>query len=93
MLQNILVSSINSLSVLLFCIQQFMKFVKRLGDGDLTIKDNEVIEKGVQEKSEDWVNEFVQKNQENPQVMKAETFALFCVLNVWLFLLGWHSFL
>lgn len=36
-------------------IFQFLKFVKKIGDGELTIKDNEVIEKST---ADQWVQEF-----------------------------------
>ena len=45
-----------------------MRFVKKIGDGDVTIKDNEVIEKSVDEKSDEWVNEFSSSSQHNRQV-------------------------
>lgn len=41
-----------------------MRFVKKISEGDVTIKDNEVIEKSLDEKSEEWANEFASKNQE-----------------------------
>ena len=47
-----------------------MKFVKKIGDGDIKIKDNEVIEKTLDEKSEEWAHEFTQ----NFQVPLHETF-------------------
>ena len=40
-----------------------MKFVKKIGDGDIKIKDNEVIEKTDDEKSEEWAQEFTQNFQ------------------------------
>lgn len=45
-----------------------MRFVKKIGDGDVTIKDNEVIEKSADVKSEEWANEF---SQTNPQVLNS----------------------
>jgi len=35
-----------------------MKFVKKIGDGDVTIQNNEVIEKTPGEKANDWAQEF-----------------------------------
>jgi hypothetical protein len=35
-----------------------MKFVKKIGDGEITIKDNEVVEKSPEGRSEEWVQEF-----------------------------------
>ncbi|XP_060563005.1 peroxisomal targeting signal 1 receptor-like isoform X1 [Ruditapes philippinarum] len=43
---------------------EFIRFVKKISEGDVTIKDNEVIEKSVDDKSEEWANEFAMKNQE-----------------------------
>ena len=46
-----------------------MKFVKRIGDGEVTIKDNEVIEKtkSDSERADDWAEEFsVESNQVFP---------------------------
>ena len=40
-----------------------MRFVKKIGDGDITIKDNDVVEKTPDEKSEEWANEFTQNFQ------------------------------
>ena len=37
---------------------QFMKFVKKIGDGEITIKDNQVVEKSIDERAEDWVSDF-----------------------------------
>lgn len=50
---------------------QFMRFVKKISDGDVTIKDNEVIEKSVDEKSEEWANEFTGSSQQMAQVFIA----------------------
>lgn len=36
-----------------------MKFVKRIGDGEITIEDNEVIEKPIVDRADDWAQEFV----------------------------------
>ncbi|OWF41218.1 peroxisomal targeting signal 1 receptor-like isoform X1 [Mizuhopecten yessoensis] len=38
---------------------EFMKFVKRIGDGEITIKDNEVVEKSPMDRADDWAQEFV----------------------------------
>ncbi len=35
-----------------------MKFMKKIGDGDVTVKDNEVIETNPMEKAEIWGSEF-----------------------------------
>ena len=40
-----------------------MRFVKKIGDGDITIKDNDVVEKTPDEKSEEWASEFTQNFQ------------------------------
>ena len=37
---------------------QFMKFVKKIGDGEITIEDNQVVEKSTDERAEDWVSDF-----------------------------------
>lgn len=51
---------------------EFMKFVKKIGDGDIKIKDNEVIEKTLDEKSEEWAHEFTQNFQGKSLVDKWE---------------------
>ena len=40
-----------------------MKFVKKIGNGDIKIKDNEVIEKTETEKADEWAQEFTQNFQ------------------------------
>lgn len=35
-----------------------MKFIKKIGDGDVTIKDNEVVDTDPSEKAEIWGDEF-----------------------------------
>ena len=42
-----------------------MKFVKQLSEGAVTIKDNEVVRKSVDEKSDEWASEFIRIAQEN----------------------------
>ncbi|XP_076452011.1 peroxisomal targeting signal 1 receptor-like [Babylonia areolata] len=37
---------------------EFMKFVKKIGDGEITIQDNKVVEKSPDERAEDWVSDF-----------------------------------
>lgn len=46
-----------------------MRFVKKISDGDVTIKDNEVVEKSVEEKSEEWANEFASSGPYTQQVL------------------------
>jgi hypothetical protein len=46
----------NKLIGSLFC--QFLKFVKKIGDGDIVIRENEVIEKTPEDKAEAWAQEF-----------------------------------
>lgn len=58
----------------LFC--QFLKFVKKIGDGEIVIKDNEVIEKTPEDKAEVWAQEF----STAPQVL------LTCSSYLWLVL-------
>ncbi|XP_076085130.1 peroxisomal targeting signal 1 receptor-like isoform X2 [Mytilus galloprovincialis] len=41
-----------------FSNSEFMKFVKRIGDGEITIENNDVIELSQQDKAEDWAQEF-----------------------------------
>lgn len=41
-----------------------MKFIKKIGDGDVTIKDNEVIETNPSEKAEIWGNDFAMQAQQ-----------------------------
>ncbi|KAL4221619.1 PEX5-related protein [Mactra antiquata] len=43
---------------------EFMRFIKKISEGDVTIKDNEVIGKSVDEKSEEWANEFSMTSQD-----------------------------
>ena len=50
-----------------------MKFLKKIGDGDIKIKDNEVIEKTETEKADEWAQEFTQ----NFQVSLHEIFLTF----------------
>ena len=37
-----------------------MKFVKKIGDGEVSIKDNQVTEKSSNDIAQDWVNSFTQ---------------------------------
>ncbi|BFZ23295.1 hypothetical protein BsWGS_26334 [Bradybaena similaris] len=37
---------------------EFMKFVKKIGDGEISIKDNQVIEKSLDELAEAWTEDF-----------------------------------
>ncbi|KAL5014307.1 hypothetical protein ScPMuIL_008577 [Solemya velum] len=37
---------------------EFMKFVKRLGDGSITISDNQVLERPVSDQADNWAQEF-----------------------------------
>lgn len=37
---------------------EFMKFVKKLGDEEITIRDNKVVEKSGQQLTDDWVEDF-----------------------------------
>ena len=48
-----------------FVSQQFMKFVKKIGDGDITIKDNEVIDASVDDKAVSWADEFATSSNQN----------------------------
>ena len=41
-----------------------MKFIKKIGDGDVTIKDNEVIDTNPTEKGDIWGDEFSRRNQQ-----------------------------
>lgn len=45
---------------------QFLKFVKKIGDGEIVIKDNEVIERSPDDKAEAWAQEFSQAPQVLP---------------------------
>ncbi|XP_048752500.1 peroxisomal targeting signal 1 receptor-like isoform X2 [Ostrea edulis] len=45
---------------------EFLKFVKKIGDGDIQIRDNEVIEKTPDEKAETWAQEFSATPQMDP---------------------------
>jgi hypothetical protein len=35
-----------------------MKFVKRIGDGEITIENNDVVELSPQDQAEDWAKDF-----------------------------------
>ena len=35
-----------------------MKFVKKISEGEITIQDNEVVDKTADERAEDWVSDF-----------------------------------
>ena len=35
-----------------------MKFVKKIGDGEVTVKDNQLLSKSGEEISEDWAQDF-----------------------------------
>lgn len=37
---------------------EFMKFVKKLGDGEITIQDNKVVNKTAAQQTDDWVQDF-----------------------------------
>ena len=37
---------------------QFMKFIKRVGDGEITIEDNQVIELSASQKAENWSDQY-----------------------------------
>ena len=54
-------SSTNTNQLIRFPFRQFMKFVKRLGDGEITIQDNAVVEKSPQQRSEAWAQQYVEK--------------------------------
>ncbi|XP_046369763.2 peroxisomal targeting signal 1 receptor-like isoform X1 [Haliotis rufescens] len=41
-----------------FTNSEFMKFVKRIGDGEITIEDNKVLQKTPGQRSDDWAQEF-----------------------------------
>lgn len=45
---------------------EFLKFVKKIGDGEIVIKDNEVIERSPDDKAEAWAQEFSQAPQLEP---------------------------
>ena len=62
------VKIIKSSTIFLF-FPQFIRFVKKISEGDVTIKDNEVIEKSVVDdvdKSEEWANEFAKSQDTLP---------------------------
>ncbi|GFS26034.1 peroxisomal targeting signal 1 receptor [Elysia marginata] len=42
---------------------EFMKFVKKIGDGEVSIKDNQVTEKSSNDIAQDWVNAFTEDAQ------------------------------
>ncbi len=41
-----------------------MKFIKKIGDGEVTIKDNEVVETNSSERAEIWADEFSKPTQQ-----------------------------
>ena len=47
-----------------------MKFIKRIGDGEITVKDNQVVDKktGAMQDSDNWAQEFANSS-------RAETWA------------------
>ena len=44
--------------------QQFMKFVKKIGDGEISIKDNQVVNKSGEEIAQDWAQDFHKQQPE-----------------------------
>ena len=62
-----------------------MKFVKRIGDGEVTINDNEVVEKAKSdtERADDWAEEFsVDSNQVFPLPFMNISFTISCILYI-----------
>jgi hypothetical protein len=53
-----------------------MKFVKRIGDGEITIENNDVVELSPQDQAEDWAKEF-SVNQVSQRVIKLHDHKIF----------------
>ena len=53
-----------------------MKFVKRIGDGEITIENNDVVELSPQDQAEDWAKDF-SVNQVSQRVIKLHGHKIF----------------
>lgn len=53
-----------------------MQFIKKIGDGELTIKDNEVLETSSSDKAKSWTDEFNSTHTES----KAEVYRILTLI-------------
>ena len=59
-----------------------MKFIKKIGDGAVTIKDNEVIDTNATEKAEIWGDEFSRHTQQVVMPLKIQIYTRYLLADL-----------